>query len=187
MRPTDVCHPIELRAPAPRLFPEPHAYFRTVGIRTEDKAPCSMSGGPDVSRRPRTLRRALIERKISWSMPHGLSARSWAFSSHGANRAVPLTPVSRFRGSSPRLSRLRESCNLTVRPALRRGGTGRRMPEPPRPSSAPPRERRRFVMARVPSAGRDSSQDPVAVTAPVPRPHHARAMVRPLDGDLSPP
>jgi hypothetical protein len=27
MRPTDVCHPIELRAPAPRSFPAPIAAF----------------------------------------------------------------------------------------------------------------------------------------------------------------
>jgi hypothetical protein len=101
-----------------------------------------------------------------------METRRGRFSSHGADATEPLTPLSRFRVSSSRLPRLRESCNLTVRPGLRRVGTGRRMSKPPRPPSTPSRESRRFVMTGMPSAGRDSSQDPVAITAPVPRPQH---------------
>jgi hypothetical protein len=44
MRPTDVCHPIELRAPAPRVFPDPHPHFRAAGRPTETKAPYSFPG-----------------------------------------------------------------------------------------------------------------------------------------------
>jgi len=47
-------------------------------------------------------------------LPHGLESRAWAFSSHGTDAIEPLTPLSRPRFSSSRLTRLRESCNLAV-------------------------------------------------------------------------
>jgi len=104
-------------------------------------------------------------------LPHGLESRVWAFSSHGTDATEPLTSLSRPRPSS-RLTRLRERCNLAARPSLRRVGAGRKMMRPPRPSFTPSRESRRFVMTGMPSAGRDSSQDSVAITAPIPRPQH---------------
>jgi len=65
MRPTDVCHPNELRAPAPRVFPARSRHFRSVD------APRSLrlrTAGPGdrtlhVVRRP--LRRIVIEHAAS--------------------------------------------------------------------------------------------------------------------------
>jgi hypothetical protein len=63
------------------------------GRPTEAKAPCSRTGGPDVSRRPGPLRRIVIEH-----VPQALHACrewAWAFCSHGADAIEPLTLLSR--------------------------------------------------------------------------------------------
>jgi len=64
------------------------------GSNTETKAPCSVSRGPDVSRHPRTLRRAVIQR-----CPHRVCLAACrdergSFLPTARMVAVPLTPVS---------------------------------------------------------------------------------------------
>jgi hypothetical protein len=54
MRPTDVCHPIELRAPAPRVFPVRSRHFRGGEVPRRLRLHATTTGGPDVSRRPTT-------------------------------------------------------------------------------------------------------------------------------------
>jgi hypothetical protein len=63
------------------------------GRPTESKAPCSMTGDPNVSRRPGPLRRIDIERVPQGCMP--AAVRAWACSSHDADVIEPLTPLSR--------------------------------------------------------------------------------------------
>jgi len=66
------------------------------GRPTKTKASCGITGGQDVSRRPRPLRRIVIEHETRALLPHGLETRAWAFSSHGVDATEPLTPLSRF-------------------------------------------------------------------------------------------
>jgi hypothetical protein len=158
------------------------------GRPTETKAPCGITGGPDVSRHPRPLRRIVVEHVTRALLPHGLETRAWAFSSHGirCDRASD-TPVAN-PSSSSRLGRLRACCNLAVRPPFERFGTGRRMWRPPRPPLTPSRESRRLVMIRDafyrqgPFVGSGGHYSPGPATlAPL------LAMRKPLDDDLSPP
>jgi len=44
MRPTDICHPIELRVPAPRAFPTRSRYFRS-GDAPQGLRPCAVNRG----------------------------------------------------------------------------------------------------------------------------------------------
>jgi hypothetical protein len=119
------------------------------GGPTETKAPCGTTGGPNVSRRSRPLRRIDIQHWTPCSTASRPGARAWAFSSHGADAIEPLTPLSRSPRSTSRLTRLPRCCMFAVRPSFgRRIGTGRRMRRPPRPPSTPSRESRRFVMIR---------------------------------------
>jgi hypothetical protein len=131
MRPTDVCHPNELRAPAPRAFPVRSRHFRSGDAPRRLRLRAVVTGGPNVSRRSKdrfggssfnTRPRALL--------PHGLETRAWAFSSHGADAIEPLTPLSRAPGSTSRLTQLPGCCNLAVRPSFGRfvwvGGCGDR-------------------------------------------------------------
>lgn len=148
MRPTDVCHPIELRAPAPRLFPAPHATF-AAGTPTESKAPCSCPGDRTFHDVRDRFGGSSCDAVSSCSGLTAFRSRAWAFSSHGAgcDRASD-TPVASRRSPS-RLSHLRESCSswpyvLLLEGLVRVGGCGRS----PRPPFTPPRERRRFVMIR---------------------------------------
>jgi hypothetical protein len=107
------------------------------------------------------------------SAPHGLESEAWAFSSHGARAIEPLTPLSRTAfivtplQASPELP-----FPLAARLSFGEVGAGRTMRFPPRPASPPPRERRRFRRSGMSSIDRDPSWDPVAATAPVPRPPH---------------
>jgi hypothetical protein len=92
MRPTDVCHPYDLRAPASRAFPASCRDFRRVdtprslrlravlpGDRTVHAARTASADPPSHNRDAvRVLEFASCLR------PHGFLARAWAFSSHGA-------------------------------------------------------------------------------------------------------
>ena len=92
MRLTDVCHPIELRAPAPRVFPTPHATF-AAGMTHGVQGSMRLFGGPDVSRRPRPLRRIVIRRGFLvltfWSHERGRLLPT------APDATEPLTPLSR--------------------------------------------------------------------------------------------
>jgi hypothetical protein len=65
------------------------------GRPPETKAPDDTIGGPSVSRHPRPLRRTVSACLLRALIPRGLEFRTWAFSSHGAHAAEPLTPLSR--------------------------------------------------------------------------------------------
>jgi len=65
------------------------------GGPTETKAPYDSIGGPSVSRHSRPLRRTVSACLPRALIPRGLENRAWAFSSHGAHAAEPLTPLSR--------------------------------------------------------------------------------------------
>jgi hypothetical protein len=68
-----------------------------------------LTGGPDVSRHPRTLRRIVIQSEEPRALlPHGLESRAWVSYSHGADATEPLTPLSRSRFILTPLSPSRE-------------------------------------------------------------------------------
>jgi len=55
-----------------------------------------MTGGPDVSRRPKDrFGGSSFNARPHALLPHGLETRAWAFSSHGVDAIEPLTPLSR--------------------------------------------------------------------------------------------
>ena len=98
MRPTDFCHPIELRAPAPRAFPAHSRHFRSgdaprslrlraVDRGTERFTTFVMTASAD---RYSTLFTTRAPRLTTFL----LESRAWAFSSHGAGTTEPLTPLS---------------------------------------------------------------------------------------------
>jgi hypothetical protein len=125
------------------------------GRPTDSKAPCGVTRGPDVSRRPCPLRRIVIERELSSFVPHGLPTRAWAFSSHGVDATEPLTPLSRSPVHPHASFPFRRRCNLAGRPSFGRFRTGRRMRRPPRPPVAPARESWRLMndLGCLPSVG----------------------------------
>ena len=148
------------------------------------------SGGPDVSRRPRPLRRIVIERETL--MLYCLTA--W---SHERGRCLPaalmmiepLTSLSRSAYSPSRLICLRRCCNLwpcvlLLKGLARVGGWS----GAPRSPWSPSRESRRFVMIRDAfhrqglfiGSGGHYSPGPASVASLL-------AIFDPPDGDLSPP
>jgi hypothetical protein len=148
MRPTDFCHPNELRAPAPRAFPARSRSFRCGDAprRLRLRAVNRGTGHFHDVRGP--LRRTVVQHESRALLPHGLETRAWAFSSHGADgdRASD-TPVANpvFTLTPRSLSRA-----LLAWPYVRllNGLVGRRMRRPPRPPLTPARESRRLVMIR---------------------------------------
>jgi len=120
MRPTDVCHPNELRAPAPRVFPARSRHFRSGetpwslglhAIRLGDRM------FHDI-RRP--LRRIVVQRRFRTPLPHGLTnANVGVFFPRRWRDRASDTPVATSHSSS-RLIHLRGCCNLAVRPSLGR-------------------------------------------------------------------
>ena len=174
MRPTDVCHPIELRAPAPRVFPIRSRHFRGGEAPRRLRLHAATTGGPDVSRRPKTASAGRHSAQFSNSTALRPGERTWAFSSHGTAATEPLTPPSR------------PSCFPAFASPSRDGLGDNR--EPPRPPPSPTRESLRRILIRgafrqqglfVGFGGRYSPGP--ATTSPL------LAMVRPLDDDLSPP
>ena len=89
MRPTDVCHPNELRAPAPRAFPAPLAAFAAgtprgvLGSAREDRGSGRFTASVDRFGGPSS-------HLTSPLLPRGLRSGAWAFSSHGANERSNL-------------------------------------------------------------------------------------------------
>lgn len=133
MRPTDICHPIELRAPAPRVFLVRSRHFRSGETPWRIRLHAATTRGPDVSRRPKPLRRIVQPAQTSNSTASRPGERTWAFSSHGAGAIEPLTPPSRLPRFS-HWSRLRE--------------IHRRTRKPPRPLPSPTRESLRRILIR---------------------------------------
>jgi len=85
MRPTDFCHPIELRAPAPRVFPIRSRHFHGGEAPWRVRLHAALSGDRTFHDARRPLRRIVIQReRLRSLLPHGLEIRTWAFSSHGA-------------------------------------------------------------------------------------------------------
>jgi hypothetical protein len=130
MRPTDVCHPIELRAPAPRAFPARSRSFRCADTPWSLGLHAALPGDRTFHDVRRPLRRIVIERCSRSLLPHGLENRAWALSSHGADPIEPLTPLSR-PSVHPRASdRFRAGCHLAARPPFERFRAGRRCVRP---------------------------------------------------------
>jgi hypothetical protein len=115
MRSTDVCHPNDLRAPAPRAFPARSRHFRggesprSLGLRVALPGTWTFHdvlgrfGGSD--QRSRYL--------VSTALRPG--DRAWAFSSHGDVAIEPLTPLSQFFGSPSASPCFRWCCVFAVR------------------------------------------------------------------------
>jgi hypothetical protein len=133
MRPTDVCHPYDLRAPASRAFPASSRDFRRVDT-PQGLRPCAVvTGGPNGSRRSRPLRRIVPHTTPTLfafqCLPRAFCltafrTRAWAFSSHGArtNRASDI-PVASSR-LAPSCSN--RPCDLPVQ--MTRDASHRRLP-----------------------------------------------------------
>jgi len=109
MRPTDVCHPYDLRAPASRAFPASSPDFHRVDTPSSLRLGAVISGGPKGSRPSRPLRRIVPHTTPTLfafqCLPRAFCltafrTRAWAFSSHGAktNRASDI-PVASPRSS----------------------------------------------------------------------------------------
>jgi len=150
MRPTDVCHPNELRAPAPRAFPAPLATFAAgtshgvLGSVRHDRGTGRFTTSEDRFGGPRCNTELAL-----FGLATGLvESRAWAFSPHGADAIEPLTPLSQPSVVHP--PPLPPSWELQVvrTPAWWTGCTGRRMRRLPRPPLMPPRESRHLLMIR---------------------------------------
>jgi hypothetical protein len=111
MRPTDVCHPYDLRAPASRAFPASSPDFHRVDTPQSLRLCAVVTGGPNGSRRSRPLRRIVPHTTPTLfafqCLPRAFCltafrTRAWAFSSHGAktNRASDI-PVASSRSPPP--------------------------------------------------------------------------------------
>jgi len=94
MRPTDVCHPNELRAPAPRMFPAPHATF-VAGTPHGVLGSARHDWGTGRFTTPEDRFGGSSSNTFSLSAVSRLDKGAWAFSSHGADAIEPLTPLSR--------------------------------------------------------------------------------------------
>jgi len=187
MRPTDVCHPNESCAPAPRAFPAHSRHFRggdalrRLRLRRVNRGTGCFTASATASA---DRRRSLIPGPRA-SRP---SNPAWAFSSHGDERdRASDTPVA--ISASPHASAaFADRCILAVRPPFGRFRAGRRVRLPPRPPLTPSRERRRLVMIRdafrrqEPFVGSGGHYSPGPATPPP-----LLAMWGPLDDDLSPP
>jgi len=85
MRPTDFCHPYELRVPAPRAFPARSRSFRRgdaprrLRLRAVNRGTRRFTASKTAS----ADRHATQDSRVL--LPHGLLTRAWAFSSHGAD------------------------------------------------------------------------------------------------------
>jgi hypothetical protein len=141
MRPTDFCHPNELRVPAPCAFPARSRDFRRGDAPRRLRLRAVLLGDRTFHDVRRPLRRIVIEHESRALLPHGLETRAWAFSSHGVDATEPLTPLSRFPFQPPPHPPSRVLQSLAVRPSFERFGTGRRLRKPPRPPLTPSRER----------------------------------------------
>jgi len=180
MRPTDVCHPNDLRAPAPRVFPILSRWLpsgeapRSLGLRTAACASGDRTFHDVQDRFGGSSPRANLPISTSRS---GIGSVGVFFPRRACDRASD-TPVAYrvHRLASPSFP---GAAFLAARLSCGEVGAGRTMRVTPRPASTPPRERRRFRRSGMPSIGRDPSRDPVAVTAPVPRPPHH------LSGDVA--
>jgi len=84
MRPTDVCHPNELRVPAPRAFPVHCRSFRCADTPRRLRLRAALPGDRTFHDVRRPLRRTAFQHFSRALLPHGLETRAWAFSSHGA-------------------------------------------------------------------------------------------------------
>jgi hypothetical protein len=174
MRPTDVCHPIELRAPAPRVFLARCRHFRGAEAPRRLRLRAATTRGPDVFTTPEDrFGGSSYQCDASNSIASRPGERTWAFSSHGTAAIEPLTSLSR-PSCLPHGSRLREM--------------HRRNRRPPRPLPSPTRESLRCTSTRDAfrqqglfiGFGGHYSPDP-ATTSPL------LAMGEPLDDDLSSP
>ena len=94
MRPTDVCHSIELRAPAPRVFPARSRRFRGGETPRRIRLRTVLPGDRTFHDVQGPLRRADMKRDSRSLLPRGLEIGAWAFSSHGAHEdRASDTPV----------------------------------------------------------------------------------------------
>jgi hypothetical protein len=96
MCPTDVCHPNELRAPAPRAFPVRSRSFRCVdtprSLRLRTVLPGDRTFHDVRDRFGGSSSSTFLDSRAL----RLFRVRAWAFSSHGTEAIEPLTPLSRY-------------------------------------------------------------------------------------------
>jgi len=108
MHPTDFCHPNETACARTSCVPGSLSPLSRRGCPTESWAPYGVTGGQDVSRRPRTAS-ADRHRHVTFApRPHGLDHEAWAYCSHGVDAIEPLTSLSRSLVHPPPLPSSRE-------------------------------------------------------------------------------
>jgi hypothetical protein len=159
MRPTDFCHPYDLRAPASRAFPASDRDFHRVNTPQSLRLRAVLPGDQTVhavrtasadppSHNPDAVR---VPEFASCVWPHGFPARAWAFSSHGAriDRASDI-PV-----ANPSFTRTCTSlsCVLSVWRPVGRSYEVCVVGDRPRLPSTPTRDGRCFQQPRMPSLG----------------------------------
>jgi len=129
-RPIDFCHPNELRAPAPRAFPAHSHHFRGADAPRRLRLRTALPGDRTFHDVRRT---ASADRHSTLNPCVDFFARTWVFSSHGADAIEPLTPLSQSR-VHPHASLGFPRAALWPYPvAFGVWDTGRRMRRPPRP------------------------------------------------------
>jgi hypothetical protein len=165
MRPTDVCHPYDLRAPASRAFPASSPDFHRVDTPQSLRLYAVDAGGLKGSRPSRPLRRIVPHTTPTLfafqCLPRAFCltafrTRAWAFSSHGAriNRASDI-PVASSR-SPPRCTVTFVLCFSARRPVGRSHEVWL-MGKLPRSLSTPARDDECFQQPGMPSLGGDPS------------------------------
>jgi len=171
MHPTDFCHPNETACARTSCVPGSLSPLSRRGCPTETWAPYGVTGGQDVSRRPRTASADRHRHIPSCFQPHGLVHEAWALSSHGVDAIEPLTPLSRSlvhpRASPAFAGAAFSPWSLALGERSRVGGCG----GAPRPPMSAARERRRLVMIQdafdqqVPFVGSGGHYNPGPATA----------------------
>jgi len=146
MRPTDVCHPNELRAPAPRMFPAHSRYFRSGDAPRSLRLRTAWLGDRTFHDVRRPLRRIVIEHVSPFPLSHDWMKERGRFLPTALMRPSLWHPCRDLLWFILTPHPLSCVLHLTVWLCFWRCQTGRRMRRPPRPPSAPSRESRRFAM-----------------------------------------
>jgi len=164
MRPTDVCHPYDLRAPASRAFPASSPDFHRVDTPQSLRLYAVVTGGPKGSRPSRPLRRIVPHTTPTLFAFNVCLVRSASrLSGHERGRFLPTVrrPIEPLTSLSPlpvhhHVARHFRACFFVRRPVGRSHEVWL-MGKLPRSLSTPARDDECFQQPGMPSLGGDPS------------------------------